>query len=155
MEWLCRHCQRNAEPCCQMAHLVGGWGSWRFGQGWNSLSHTSFLDWLEKIYFHRKKKILRYWKVNLYVSIFLFTCYNIYDMLQHIITLLILSKGYSSLWVKHTVVIRFRRFILEMFIAIVLVLPNVFIVSYGFSKCIREITRGSVMYRFLTTNELI
>ena len=36
----------------------------------------------------------------------------------------------------------------------VLVLP-VFIVSYGIAKCIREITRGSVMCRFLTTNELI
>ena len=40
-------------------------------------------------------------------------------------------------------------------IAIVLVLPNVFIVSYGIAKCIREITRGSVMCRYLTTDELI
>ena len=40
MEWLCRHCQRNVEQCCQMAHSVGGWGSWGFGQGWNSPSHS-------------------------------------------------------------------------------------------------------------------
>ena len=35
-----------------------------------------------------------------------------------------------------------------------LVLP-VFIASYVIAKCIREITRGSVMCRYLTTNELI
>ena len=29
--------------------------------------------------------------------------------------------------------------------AIVLVLPNVFIVSYGIAKCVREIIRRSVM----------
>ena len=40
-------------------------------------------------------------------------------------------------------------------IAIVLVLPNVFIVSYGIANCIREKMRGSVMCRYLTTNELI
>ena len=28
-------------------------------------------------------------------------------------------------------------------------------VSYGIAKCIREITRGSAMCRYLTTNELI
>ena len=39
--------------------------------------------------------------------------------------------------------------------AIILVLPNVFFVSYGIVKCIREITRGSVMCHELTTNELI
>ena len=44
---------------------------------------------------------------------------------------------------------------LEVLIAIVLVLPNVFLVSYGIAKSIREITRGSVMCRYLTTNELI
>ena len=31
----------------------------------------------------------------------------------------------------------------------------VFIVSYRIAKCMREITRGSVMCRCLTTNELI
>ena len=30
----------------------------------------------------------------------------------------------------------------------VLVLPDVFIVSYGIAKCVREITRGSVMGRY-------
>ena len=30
-----------------------------------------------------------------------------------------------------------------------------FIVSYGIAKCKKEITRGSVMCRYLTTNELI
>ena len=30
-----------------------------------------------------------------------------------------------------------------------------FMVSYGIAKCLREITRGSVMCRYLTTNELI
>ena len=39
--------------------------------------------------------------------------------------------------------------------ALVLVLSNVFIVSYGIAKCIREIIRGSVMCHYLTTNELI
>ena len=34
------------------------------------------------------------------------------------------------------------------------VLP-VFIVCYGIAKCIREITRGSVMCRYLMTNDLI
>ena len=48
-----------------------------------------------------------------------------------------------------------HQIILEMLIAIVLVLPIVFIVSYGFAKCIREITRGSVMCNYLMTNELI
>ena len=38
---------------------------------------------------------------------------------------------------------------------IVLVLPDVFIASYGIAKCLREITRGSVICRYLTTNELI
>ena len=38
---------------------------------------------------------------------------------------------------------------------IVLVLTDVFIASYGIAKCVREITRGSVMCRYLTTNELI
>ena len=35
--------------------------------------------------------------------------------------------------------------------------PNaaVFIASYGIAKCVREITRGSVMCRYLMTNELI
>ena len=37
-------------------------------------------------------------------------------------------------------------------IALVLVLPNVFIVSYGIAKCIREITRGSIMGRYFMTN---
>ena len=36
------------------------------------------------------------------------------------------------------------RFILEMWNAKVLVLP-IFIVSYGFAKCIREIIRGRVI----------
>ena len=40
-------------------------------------------------------------------------------------------------------------------IAIVLVLPNVLIVSYGIAKRIREITRGSEMCHYLTINELI
>ena len=39
--------------------------------------------------------------------------------------------------------------------AIVLVLPNVFIVSWGIAECIREIIRGSKMCSFLTTDELI
>ena len=39
--------------------------------------------------------------------------------------------------------------------AIVLVLPKVFIVSYGIAKCVGEIIRGSVMGRYLMTNELI
>ena len=39
--------------------------------------------------------------------------------------------------------------------AIVLVLPNVFIVSYGTAKCVRELIRGSVMCRYLMTNDLI
>ena len=38
---------------------------------------------------------------------------------------------------------------------IVLVLPNVFIVSYGIAKCAGEIIKGIVMGRYLTTNELI
>ena len=38
---------------------------------------------------------------------------------------------------------------------IVLVLPNVFFVSYRIAKCIREIIRGSVMCRYLMANELI
>ena len=53
----------------------------------------------------------------------------------------------------------FHKICLEMLIhliAIVLsVLPNVFIVSYGIAKCIREITRGNVICRYLMTNELI
>ena len=39
--------------------------------------------------------------------------------------------------------------------AIVLGLPNVFIVRYGIAKRLREIIRGSVMCRYLTTTELI
>ena len=39
--------------------------------------------------------------------------------------------------------------------AIVLVLPNVFIVSYGIAKCVREIIRVSVMCHYSTTNESI
>ena len=31
-------------------------------------------------------------------------------------------------------------------------LPNVFIASYGFAKCIREISRGSVMCHYVMTN---
>ena len=38
---------------------------------------------------------------------------------------------------------------------IVLVLTDVFIVNYGIAKCVREITRGSVMCGYLTTNKLI
>ena len=38
---------------------------------------------------------------------------------------------------------------------IVLKLLNVFILSYGIAKCVREIIRESVMWRDLTTNELI
>ena len=38
---------------------------------------------------------------------------------------------------------------------IVLVLTDVFIASYGIAKCVREITRGSVMCRYLMTNDLI
>ena len=49
----------------------------------------------------------------------------------------------------------FQKIYFRNVIAIVLVLPNVFIVSYGIAKCIREITRGSVMCRYLMTNELI
>ena len=49
----------------------------------------------------------------------------------------------------------FQKIYFRNAIAIVLVLPNVFILSYGIAKCIREITRGSVMCRYLTTNELI
>ena len=33
---------------------------------------------------------------------------------------------------------------------IVLVLTDVFIAIYGIAKCVREITRGSVMCRYLT-----
>ena len=36
----------------------------------------------------------------------------------------------------------------------VLVLP-IFIVFYGFAKCITEITRGSVICHYLTGNDLI
>ena len=39
--------------------------------------------------------------------------------------------------------------------AIVLVLPNVFLVSYRIAECIREIIRGSVMCHYLMTIELI
>ena len=48
-----------------------------------------------------------------------------------------------------------QRIYFRNVIAVFLVLLNVFIVSYGKAKCIREITRGSVMFRYLTTNELI
>ena len=34
-------------------------------------------------------------------------------------------------------------------------LPDVFIASYEIAKCVREITKGSVMCLYLTTNELI
>ena len=36
-----------------------------------------------------------------------------------------------------------------------LIIIFVFIASYGIAKCVREITRGSVMCRYLTTKELI
>ena len=49
----------------------------------------------------------------------------------------------------------FQKIYFRDVIAIVLVLPNVFIVSYGIAKCIREITRGSVMCHYLMINELI
>ena len=38
---------------------------------------------------------------------------------------------------------------------IVLLLTDVFIASYRIAKWVREITRGSVMCRYLMTNELI
>ena len=34
-------------------------------------------------------------------------------------------------------------------------LPDVFIVSDGIAKCVREIIRGSLMFHYLTTNKLI
>ena len=46
-------------------------------------------------------------------------------------------------------------FILENVNAIVLVLPNVFIVSYGIAKSTGEILRASVIGHYLMTNELI
>ena len=49
----------------------------------------------------------------------------------------------------------FQKIYFRNVIAIVLVLPNVFIVSYRIAKCIREITRGGVMCCYLTTIELI
>ena len=39
--------------------------------------------------------------------------------------------------------------------AIFLMLPNVFIVSYGIAKSIREIIKGSVICHYFITNELI
>ena len=39
--------------------------------------------------------------------------------------------------------------------AIVLGLPNIFIVSCGIAKCVREIIRGRVMWHYLTTYQLI
>ena len=53
------------------------------------------------------------------------------------------------------IVNRMHKVVRRMVKAVVLVFPNVFIVSYGISKCIREITMGSVMCRYLTTSELI
>ena len=47
----------------------------------------------------------------------------------------------------------FQKIYFRNVIAIVFVLLNVFIVSYGVAKCIREITRGSLMCRYLRTNE--
>ena len=49
----------------------------------------------------------------------------------------------------------FQKIYSRNVIAIVLVLLNVLIVSYGIAKCIREIKRGSVMCHYLTINELI
>ena len=43
----------------------------------------------------------------------------------------------------------------DFILGIVLVLLDVFIASYGIAKCIREITRGSVTFCYLTTNVLI
>ena len=48
--------------------------------------------------------------------------------------------------------VMFQKIYFRNVIAIVLALPNVFIVSYWIAKCIREITRGSVMCRYLMTN---
>ena len=42
----------------------------------------------------------------------------------------------------------FQKIYFRNVIAIVLVLPNVFIVSFGIAKCIREITRGIVMCHY-------
>ena len=49
----------------------------------------------------------------------------------------------------------FHKIYFRNVIAIVLVLPNIFIVSYGIAKCIIQITRESVMCSYLMTNELI
>ena len=49
----------------------------------------------------------------------------------------------------------FHKIYFRIVNATVLVLPNVFIAAYGIAKCIREIIRGSVMCRYLMTNELI
>ena len=49
----------------------------------------------------------------------------------------------------------FQKIYFRNVIAIVLVLRNLFIVSYGIAICIREITRGSVLYHYLMTNELV
>ena len=49
----------------------------------------------------------------------------------------------------------FQKIYFRNVIVIVLVLPDVFIVSYGIAKYIREITRGSVMCHYLMYNELI
>ena len=49
----------------------------------------------------------------------------------------------------------FQKIYFRNVIAIVLVIPNVFIVSYRIAKCIREIARGSVLCSCLMTNELI
>ena len=40
----------------------------------------------------------------------------------------------------------------DFILRIVLVLPDVFFVSYRIAKCVREITSGSAMGHFLTTN---
>ena len=71
--------------------------------------------------------------------------------------LVIFCKGIGQtngiLWlVNIQAVLRLLDF-LEMYLRVLMFL--VFIVSYRIAKCIRKITRGSVMGHYLMTNELI
>ena len=62
---------------------------------------------------------------------------------------------FGSIFGTYSAKAMFQKIYFRNVIAIVLVLPNVFIVSYRITKCIREITKGNVMCRYLMTIELI
>ena len=64
-------------------------------------------------------------------------------------------KNRGAVFILGKIKAMFQKIYFRNVNAIVLVLPNVFNVSYGIAKCIREIIKGNVMYRYLTTNELI